>query len=65
MGGQGRRTMNQSRPVSPKPTAPTQPASHGGKRPAGVQRMSRKTWDKVRQAIRALEQLSTASQPHA
>ncbi|MEW6434943.1 MAG: hypothetical protein AB1730_25865 [Myxococcota bacterium] len=40
----------------PKPT-PTQPARET--RPRGVQGLSRKTWDKVRAAIRALQATST------
>lgn len=54
----GTKAMRHTRHATghPKPT-PTQPARET--RPRGVQGLSRKTWDKVRAAIRALQATST------
>jgi hypothetical protein len=60
-GQQGRRSMGRSRHVGQKPP-PNRPVSPD-RRPLGVQRLSRKTWDKVRQAIQQLERAVPAGQP--
>lgn len=55
----GTKVMRQNRHATahPKPT-PTQPSRET--RPQGVQGLSRKTWDKVRAAIRALQGAPTS-----
>lgn len=56
----GTKAMRQNRHATahPKPT-PTQPRRET--RPLGVQGLSRKTWDKVRAAIRALQVVPTTT----
>lgn len=56
----GRVTMRHPRHAhAPRSTA-TRPSEDTSRRPLGVQRLSRKTWDKVREAIRALERVQPA-----
>lgn len=53
----GRVTMRHPRHAHVPRSTATRPPEDPSRRPLGVQRLSRKTWDKVREAIRALERV--------
>lgn len=54
--GPGTKAMRHTRhSVQSKPTSHPRPEHATSARPLGMQRLSRKTWDKVRAAIRAMQ----------
>jgi len=60
MGGPEPQAMRHNRHTPPKPSSPPRPARSAA-RPLGLQQLDRKTWDKVRAAIRALHAATPAA----